>query len=161
MGSRPKPHATPATQLLNRHKVPFTVWHYDYVERGGAKRAWEQLGLAEESVIKTLVMEDDEGVPLLILMHGPHRVSTKELARQIGCKKIQPCSPEKAFKVTGYAVGGTSPFGTRHQLRVFAESTIRDLDEVFINGGAKGFLVGISTEDLERVLEPTYVNVAI
>lgn len=161
MGHRPKSPSTPATRLLQSRKVPFTSWFYEYVEHGGAEHAWKELGVSAEAVIKTLVMEDDQGSPLIILMHGPNRVSTKELARQIGCKSVGPCKPERALRLTGYLVGGTSPLGTRHQFTVYAEETIADLDEVFINGGRRGFLVGVSIEDLERILNPTYVKVAL
>ncbi len=161
MAKRVKPPKTAAVRLLDKHRIPFTVWLYDYVDNGGAERAWTELGLAEESVIKTLVMETDNGTPLLILMHGNKKVSTKELARELGCKSIEPCSSERVLKLTGYQIGGTSPFGTRHQLTVYAEQSIHDLDEIFINGGHRGFLVGISTEDMERVLNPIYVNVSL
>ena len=134
---------TPATQLLRTHKVAFTEHPYEYVEHGGAQRGAEMLGLDPFTVIKTLVMQDQDARPLIVLMHGNRTVSTKNLARQIGAKSVEPCKPEVAQRHSGYMVGGTSPFGTRREMPVFVESTILDLPKIAINGGRRGYLVGI------------------
>jgi Cys-tRNA(Pro) deacylase len=152
---------TPAIHLLRKENVPFTPHVYKYEEKGGTAGSSRALGVPENIVIKTLVMEDEKKNPLIVLMHGDKQVSTKELARQIGAKTISPCKPEVADRHSGYQVGGTSPFGTRKQMPVFAEKTIASLDRIFINGGGKGFLIEISPKDLERVLAPTWVEVAI
>ena len=153
--------ATPAIHFLRQHKVPFTEHHYRYEERGGTAVSSRELGVDEHIVIKTLVMEDDKKEPLIALMHGDREVSTKNLARQSHRKTVTPCSPEVAQKHTGYKVGGTSPFGTRKRLPVFMERSIADLDRIYINGGARGFLVSLAPADLVRVLEPTLVDVAM
>jgi Cys-tRNA(Pro) deacylase len=152
---------TPAIHLLRKENVAFVPHLYKYEEKGGTSVSSRELGIPEEIVIKTLVMEDDKKNPLIVLMHGNKQVSTKELARQIGVKSIAPCKPETADRHSGYQVGGTSPFGTRKQMPVYAEKTILGLDRIFINGGGKGFLIEISTRDLERVLAPIWVEVAI
>ena len=157
----PKFPVTPAIHMLRDHNVDFTPRPYKYEEKGGTAVSSRELGVPEERVIKTLVMEDDSKNPLIILMHGNKQVSTKELARQIGVKSIAPCKPEVANRHSGYQVGGTSPFGTKKKLPIYAEKTILDFDTIIINGGGKGFLVELSPKDLERVLHPTWVHVAI
>ena len=141
--------------------MPFTEHAYRYEERGGTAVSSRELGVDEHIVIKTLVMEDDQKQPLIVLMHGDKEVSTKNLARQIGKKSVTPCAPEVAQKHTGYLVGGTSPFGTRKKMPVCLERTIGDLDQIYINGGARGFLVSLAPADLIRVLSPTLVDAAM
>jgi len=153
--------ATPAIHFLRQHKVPFTEHAYRYEERGGTAVSARELGVDEHTVIKTLVMEDEAKQPLIVLMHGDNEVSTKNLARQIGKKTVTPCAPDVAQKHTGYLVGGTSPFGTRKKMPVCLERTIGDLDRIFINGGARGFLVSLAPADLIRVLSPTLVDAAM
>lgn len=153
--------ATPAIHFLREHGVPYTEHEYRYEERGGTAVSSRQLGVDEHAVIKTLVMEDERKQPLVVLMHGDREVSTKNLARQIGAKTVSPCSPEVAQKHSGYLVGGTSPFGTRKKMPVYLERTIADLDRIYINGGARGFLVSLSATDLVRVLSPTLVDAAM
>jgi len=137
---------TPATQLLRAHKVAFTEHPYEYMEHGGAQRGAEMLGLDPFMVIKTLVMQDQDAKPLIVLMHGNRTVSTKNLARQIGAKSVEPCKPEVANRHSGYLVGGTSPFATRRAMPVYIESTILDLPRIAINGGRRGYLVGIDPQ---------------
>ena len=151
---------TPATQMLKAHQVAFTGHPYDYVEHGGTAESARQLGLDEHHVVKTLVMQDQDAKPLIVLMHGDRKVSTKELARQIGCKRVETCKPETANRHTGYLVGGTSPFGTRKPMPVYVERTVLDLALVYINGGRRGYLVGIHPHDLLRVLQAKLVDVA-
>ena len=141
-----KDHAseTPATQWLKRHRVPYTEHLYDYVDRGGTAESSRQLGVAEHAVIKTLVMQDEQAEPLIVLMHGDREVSLKALARAIDRKKVEPCKPDVAQRHSGFLVGGTSPFGTRKVLPVFVEATILALERILINGGRRGFLVGLS-----------------
>ena len=153
--------ATPAIHFLTQHNVPFTEHSYRYEERGGTAVSSRELGVDEHLVIKTLVMEDERKQPLLMLMHGDREVSTKNLARQIGTKAVTPCAPDAAQKHTGYLVGGTSPFGTRKSLPVYLERSIADLDRIYINGGARGFLVSLSPKDLVRVLEPSLVDASL
>jgi Cys-tRNA(Pro) deacylase len=131
------------------------------VDRGGTAEGALQLGLDEHSLVKTLIMEDDLKKPFIVLMHGDREVSTKELARIIGVKRITPCTPATAQKHSGYMVGGTSPFGTRKTMPVYMEDTIGDLQRIYINGGKRGYLVGIDPKELLRVLNPTFVRVAI
>lgn len=152
--------ATPAIHFLRQHKVPFTEHPYRYEERGGTAVSSRELGVDEHVVIKTLVMEDERKQPLLVLMHGDRDVSTKNLARQIGCKTVAPCEPDVAQKHTGYLVGGTSPCGTRKQVPVYLERSIADLDRIYINGGRRGFLVALAPADLVRALSPTLVDAA-
>jgi Cys-tRNA(Pro) deacylase len=152
---------TPAVLALKTQKVDFTLHTYSYEERGGTKVSAKKLGVDEHSVIKTLVMEDETGKPLIILMHGDKEVSTKSLARVIGTKSVSPCKPEIAEKHTGYKVGGTSPFGTRKVLPVYMEKTIADLSEIFINAGSRGLLARIPITELVRILKPILVSVAI
>ena len=149
-----------AIPVLKKHGVPFTEHEYRYEERGGTAVSSRELGVDEHSVIKTLVMEDEAGKPLIILMHGDREVSTKNLARQIGVKTVTPCAPEVAQRHTGYLVGGTSPFGTRKPLPVYMERTIADLERLYINGGRRGFLVSMAPANLIRVLTPTLVDAA-
>ena len=144
---------TPAVRVLRRHDITFEPHIYDYQERGGTKHSSASLGVDEHIIIKTLVMETDGGAPLIMLMHGDCEVSTQVLARQLAVKRITPCAPDKAQKLTGYMVGGTSPLGTRTALPVYAERTIFDLQRIFINGGKRGFLVSLAPEDLKRMLE--------
>ena len=151
---------TPATEFLAEHGVVYTVHHYEYVEHGGTSVSSESLGVPEHEVVKTLVMEDEEKKPLIVLMHGDLKVSTKELARQASRKRIEPCKPEAAQRHTGYQVGGTSPFGTRKKLPVFIERSILELPAIYINGGRRGFLVRLSPSDLVKTLNPTPVDVA-
>ncbi len=153
--------STPAVLFLRSHGVPFTEHVYRYEEHGGTAVASRELGVPEHAVVKTLVMEDDRQKPLIVLMHGDREVSTKQLARQIGAKTLVPCRPEVANRHTGYLVGGTSPFGTRKRLPVYLERTILDVPTLYINGGSRGFLVGVSPADVMRLLEPTVVDVAI
>ena len=153
--------ATPAIHSLRQHGVTFTEHEYRYEERGGTAVSSRELGVDEHSVIKTLVMEDENKKPLIVLMHGDREVSTKNLARQIGAKTVSPCAPDVAQRHTGYMVGGTSPFGTRKPLPVFMEKTIADLDRIYINGGRRGFLVSMAPADLMRVLSPTLVEAGI
>jgi Cys-tRNA(Pro) deacylase len=152
---------TPATRFLDEQRVRYTEHSYQYVEHGGTAVSSESLGVPEHEVVKTLVMEDEERSPLIVLMHGDCKVSTKELARQAGRKRIAPCKPEVAQRHTGYQVGGTSPFGLRKHLPVFVERSILDLPQLYINGGRRGFLVRMSPADLVRVLSPTAVSVAL
>jgi len=134
---------TPATQWLRTHGVAFTEHPYEYLEHGGAQHSAQVLGLDPFAVVKTLVMQDQDAKPLIVLMHGNRTVSTKNLARQIGAKSVEPCKPEVAQRHSGYLVGGTSPFGTRRAMPVYVESTILDLPKIAINGGRRGYLVGI------------------
>ena len=157
-----KEHApeTPATSFLRQHNVSFTEHLYNYVERGGTAESAKQLGVAEHAVIKTLVMQDQDAKPLIILMHGDRQVSLKNFARQIGAKKVEPCKPEVAQRHTGYQVGGTSPFGTRKLLLVFVERSILALPTIYINRGHRGFLVQISPKVLTDTLHAQPVNSA-
>ncbi len=137
---------TPATQLLKANKVAFTEHPYEYLEHGGAQHSAAVLGFDPFTVVKTLIMQDQDAKPLVVLMHGNRKVSTKNLARQIGVKSVEPCAPEVANKHSGYLVGGTSPFGTRKTMPVFIESTILELPRICINGGRRGYLVGIDPQ---------------
>jgi len=152
---------TPAVRLLRQHNIAFEPHVYDYQERGGTKHSSQSLGVDEHIVIKTLVMETDDGAPLIVLMHGDCEVSTQGLARQLGAKRITACAPDKAQKLTGYMVGGTSPLGTRTVLPVYAERTIFDLPCIFINGGKRGFLVEVAPQDLKLMLEIKEVEASI
>lgn len=152
---------TPAVRLLREKRISFELHVYAYEERGGTKRSAAELGVDEHAVIKTLVMETDSRDPMIVLMHGDREVSTKELARTLGVKSVAPCDPAVAHKHTGYQVGGTSPFGTRKPLPVYAEKTIFDLPLIYINGGKRGFLVSIQPGDLRRALTISEVSVAI
>ena len=159
--AHPATPATPAIRVLRAAGVAFTEHHYRYEEHGGTRVSARELCVDEHAVVKTLVMEDDGRAPLVVLMHGDLEVSTKQLARAIGRKHVEPCKPEVANRHSGYLVGGTSPFGTRKAMPVYVERTILDLPRIYINGGARGFLVGIAPADLVRVLNPTPVDVGI
>ena len=151
---------TQAIRVLREHKVQFTPHVYDYVERGGTEHSAKALGVDEHCVIKTIVLEDDRKQPLICLQHGDNEVSTKSLARARGCKSVGPCSPETANRHTGYLVGGTSPFGTRKPLPVYMQRSIEELPVIYINGGKRGFLVGLAPCDVQRVLQPILVDAA-
>ena len=152
---------TPATKFLADHGVGYTEHVYEYVEHGGTSVSSESLGVPEHEVVKTLVMEDEARAPLIVLMHGDCKVSTRELARQAGRKRIAPCKPEAAQRHTGYQVGGTSPFGLRKPMPVYVERSILDLPHIYINGGRRGLLVRIAPRELARVLSATPVDVAL
>jgi Cys-tRNA(Pro) deacylase len=156
-----KTPATPAVRALRQAGVAFTEHPYAYVEHGGTSAFAREAGVDEHLVVKTLVMEDESKRPFVVLMHGDREVSTKELARTLGVKSVRPCAPETAERHSGYMVGGTSPFGLRKPLPVYVEATILDLPEIYINGGKRGFIVGLSPQDLARILKPTPVKVAI
>lgn len=160
MGKEKTP-ATPAIRVLRESKAEFVECPYRYEERGGTAVSARELGVDEHSVIKTLVMEDDEKQPLIVLMHGDREVSTKELARVLGTKRVSPVTPDAAHRHTGYMVGGISPFGTRKRMPVYVEETILELPRIYINGGRRGFLVGIDPRDLVRILKPSSVRVGI
>lgn len=157
------PHVseTPATQLLRRAGVVFTEHPYDYVDHGGTAESARQLGVPEHTVVKTLVMQDEKAQPLIVLMHGDRQVSTKNLAREIGCKSVEPCKPDVAQRHSGYLVGGTSPFGTRKAMPVYVEGSVLALPLIHINGGRRGFLVGISPAVLTTLLGARPVNCAL
>ena len=152
---------TPAILFLRQHGVTFSNHLYAYEEHGGTRVSSRELGVDEHAVVKTLVFEDEQARPLIVLMHGDRKVSLKELARQAGCKKIEPCKPEVAQRHTGYLVGGTPPFGTRKAMPVYMEGSIEGLPRIYINGGRRGFLVGMDPKELVRVLQPRRVAVAI
>lgn len=163
MAKKDKTHVseTPATQLLKAHKVVFTEHPYDYVEHGGTAESAKQLGLDEHAVVKTLVMQDQDAKPLIVLMHGDCTVSTKNLARQIGAKSVEPCKPEVANRHSGYLVGGTSPFGVRKQMPIYIEQTILDLPRIAINGGRRGFLVQLEPRVCVELLGAQPVQCAL
>lgn len=152
---------TPATQFLKQKQVAFTEHVYEYVEHGGTGESARQLGVDEHAVVKTLVMEDDKAKPLIVLMHGDRTVSTKNLARQIGAKRVEPCKPEVAQRHSGYMVGGTSPFGTKRAMVVYVEASVLDLPKIFINGGRRGYLIGIAPQVLLNTLGAKPVNCAL
>jgi Cys-tRNA(Pro) deacylase len=152
---------TPATALLKAHKIDFSEHPYEYLEHGGANHSAEVLGQDPYTVIKTLIMQDEAAKPLIVLMHGNRKVSTKNLARQIGCKSVEPCKPEVANKHSGYLVGGTSPFGTKREMPVFIEETILDLPRIFINGGRRGYLINIESQVCVQLLGAQPVNCAL
>jgi Cys-tRNA(Pro) deacylase len=152
---------TPATMFLKAHKVAYTEHEFEYVERGGTRHSSASMGVPEHEVVKTLVMQDEEGKPLIVLMHGDRTVSTKNLARQAGRKRIEPCKPEVAQRHSGYQVGGTSPFGARKKMPIYAERSIFALPKIYINGGRRGYLVGIAPADIERTLGPFLVDAAL
>ena len=152
---------TPATAFLSKHGVKYTEHEFEYKEHGGTSHSSTSLGVPEHHVVKTLIMEDEKGDPLVVLMHGDRKVSTKELARQAGVKRIAPCKPEAATRHSGYLIGGTSPFGTRKDMRVFLERSVLDLPVIYINGGRRGYLLGMDPAEITRVLAPKLVEVAI
>ena len=159
--AKEKDPVTPAVRMLRAGHVAFTGHPYPYEEKGGTAVSARELGVDEHCVIKTLIMEDEEKRPLVVLMHGDRQVSTKELARCMGVKGVAPCAPEVARKHTGYQVGGTSPFGTRRVMPVFMEETILAQPLIYINGGKRGFLVAIDPEEVVRLLRPTLVRVGV
>ena len=152
---------TPAVRILREKKVEFVPHLYDYVEKGGTRESAKQLDVDEHAVVKTLVFETNEKKPLIVLMHGDREVSTKNLARHLGVKAVEPATPERASKLTGYLVGGTSPFGTRTAMHVYVEKTIFDLDKIYINGGKRGFLMEIDPKIMKDLLEIAEVEVGI
>ncbi len=152
---------TPATQVLRRAGVVFTEHPYDYVEHGGTAESARQLGVTERQVIKTLVMQDDKAQPLIVLMHGDMQVSTKNLARELGVKSVEPCKPDVAQRHSGYLVGGTSPFGLRKLMPVWVEASVLALPRICINGGRRGFLVGIDPQVLVQLLQARPVHCAL
>jgi Cys-tRNA(Pro) deacylase len=152
---------TPATQLLRRHGVSFTEHVYDYVEHGGTAESARQLGVDEHAVVKTLVMQDERAQPLIVLMHGDKQVSTKNLARGIGAKSVEPCKPEVAQRHSGYMVGGTSPFGTKKAMPVYVEESVLAIERICINGGRRGYLIGIAPAVLTELLGARPVSCAL
>ncbi|WP_298231379.1 Cys-tRNA(Pro) deacylase [uncultured Azohydromonas sp.] len=152
---------TPATQFLRRHGVSFTEHPYEYVDHGGTAESSRQLGVDEHSVVKTLVMQDERAQPLIVLMHGDRQVSTKALAREIGVKSVEPCKPEVAQRHSGYLVGGTSPFGTKKAMPVFVEAGVLALEKICINGGKRGYLVGLDPKLLTMLLDAKPVHCAL
>jgi len=161
MAKKERVSETPATALLRQHGVAFTEHPYEYLEHGGAQHSAAVLGLDPFTVVKTLIMQDQDARPVVVLMHGNRKVSTKNLARQIGAKAVEPCAPEVANRHSGYLVGGTSPFGTRRQMPVYIEQTILDLPRIAINGGRRGYLVGIDPQVCVQLLGARSVNCAI
>ena len=151
---------TPAVRVLREHAVEFSDHPYAYEERGGTAVSARELGVPEHAVIKTLIMEDYANHPMIVLMHGDREVSTKNLARALGVKTVTPCAPAVADRHSGYQVGGTSPFGTRRKMPVYMQSTIVDLPRVYVNGGRRGYLIGLAPADIVRVLAPTLVDIA-
>lgn len=152
---------TQSTQLLRKHKAEFTEHPYAYEEHGGTSVSARELGVEEHHVVKTLVMQDEAAKPMIVLMHGDKKVSTKNLARQIGCKSVEPCKPEVAQKHSGYLIGGTSPFGTKKTMPVYVESSILALPKIYINGGQRGYLIGIAPGLLESLLRARAVECAL
>ena len=158
--STDKTPITPAIRFLRDHGVEFVPHQFQYQERGGTSVSSRELGVSEHAVIKTLIMETDRKDALVVLMHGDLQVSTKNLARFMSVKSVSPCTPETANRLSGYQVGGTSPFGLRTPLPLYMQSTIADLERIYINGGGKGFLIEIATRELIRVLKPIHVDVS-
>jgi len=152
---------TQATQLLRKHQVAFKECPYPYEEHGGTSVSARELGVPEHEVIKTLVMQDEAAKPLIVLMHGDCKVSTKNLARAIGCKSVEPCKPEVAQRHSGYMIGGTSPFGTKKAMPVYVEESILALPRIYINGGRRGFLVALAPQVLLDVLHAKPVHCAL
>lgn len=153
--------STPATAFLARHGVAYSEHEFEYLEHGGTGHSSASMGVPEHQVIKTLVMENERAEPLIVLMHGDRKVSTKELARQVGAKRIAPCKPEVATRHSGYLIGGTSPFGTRKSMPVYLERSVLGLERIYINGGRRGYLLGMAPAELTRVLSPLLVEVAL
>ena len=156
-----KKTATPATTFLDAKGVKYEEHYYEYVEHGGTAVSSSALGVPEHQVVKTLVMETEAGNPLIVLMHGDRKVSTKDLARAIGAKRVFPCKPEVAQRHSGYLVGGTSPFGARKPMPVYLQRTVLELPRILINGGRRGYLLAMDSAELVRVLAPTLVDVAL
>ena len=161
MAKKERVSETPATALLRQHGVVFTEHPYEYLQHGGAQHSAKALGMDPFTVVKTLIMQDQDAKPLVVLMHGNRKVSTKNLARQIGAKSVEPCTPEVANRHSGYLVGGTSPFGTRRQMPVFIEETILGLPRIAINGGRRGYLVGIDPQVCVALLGARPVQCAL
>jgi Cys-tRNA(Pro) deacylase len=159
--SKEKGSVTPAIRVLRDHRVDFVECPYKYEDKGGTGVSARELAVDEHHVIKTLVMEDESGHPLIMLMHGDREVSTKELARRLRVKRVAPVSTEAAHRLTGYLVGGISPFGTRRTMPVYMEEGIVSLPRIYINGGKRGFLVGLDPKEVVRVLKPVLVTVAV
>jgi Cys-tRNA(Pro) deacylase len=159
--AKTKAPVTPAVRLLRQHKVEFSDHLYAYEEKGGTAVSARELGVDEHQVVKTLIMEDEDKNPVIVLMHGDRQVSTKELARALGVKTITPCAPQTADRHSGYQVGCTSPFATRREMPVYIEESILALERIYVNGGKRGYLVGLAPQELVRVLAPTPVRVAI
>lgn len=159
--AKEKPPVTPAVRFLREASVAYTDHLYPYEEKGGTASSARALNLDEHTVIKTLIMETDLKEPLIMLMHGDCQVSIRELARSIGARSVQPCLPEVANRHSGYLVGGTSPFGTRRAMPVYLEDTVMALDRIYLNGGKRGYLVGMAPSNLIKTLHPTLVHVAI
>ena len=156
-----RPAGTPATVFLGEKGVIFTEHHFEYVEHGGTAHTSDALGVPEHQVVKTLIMENEKGEPLMVLMHGDRKVSTKALARAAGMKRIAPCKPETAQRHSGYLIGGTSAFGTRKPMPVYLERSVLELPRIYINGGRRGYLLGMDSAELARVLSPVLVEVAL
>lgn len=152
---------TPATQLLRKHGAVFTEHPYAYEDHGGTAVSSRELGVEEHIVVKTLVMQDEQAKPLIVLMHGDKTVSTKNLARQIACKSVEPCKPEVAQRHSGYMIGGTSPFGTKKVMPVYVEASILALEKIYLNGGRRGYLIGIAPQLLVDLLSAKPVNCAL
>lgn len=161
MAKKDKVSETPATAMLRQQGVSFTEHPYDYLEHGGALHSAQVLGMDPFAVVKTLIMQDQDAKPLVVLMHGNRKVSTKNLARQVGLKSVEPCSPEVANRHSGYLVGGTSPFATRRVMPVFIEESILALPRICINGGRRGYLVGIEPQVCVQLLGARAVNCAL
>jgi Cys-tRNA(Pro) deacylase len=161
MAKKDRVSETPATQLLKARGVVYTEHPYEYMEHGGALHSAEVLGWDPFAVVKTLVMQDQDAKPLLVLMHGNRKVSTKNLARQIGAKSVEPCAPEVANRHSGYLVGGTSPFGTRKTMPVFIEASVLELPKILINGGRRGYLVGVDPKVCVQLLGAKAVQCAL
>jgi Cys-tRNA(Pro) deacylase len=161
MAKKPHVSETPATAFLKAQGVAYSEHPYDYEEHGGTAVSARELGVDEHAVVKTLIMQDQDARPLAVLMHGDRTVSTKNLARQIGAKSVEPCKPEVANRHSGYLIGGTSPFGTRRGMPVYCEKSIFDLPKIYINGGRRGYLVGIAPDELRRTLAAVAVECAL
>jgi Cys-tRNA(Pro) deacylase len=153
--------ATPATQFLRRNGTVFSEHPYPYEEHGGTNVSARELGVDEHHVVKTLVMQDDAAKPMIVLMHGDCKVSTKNLARQIGCKSVEPCKPDVASRHSGYMIGGTSPFATKKTMPVYVEQSILAIDKIYINGGRRGYLIGIAPDVVTTLLSATAVQCAL
>ena len=152
---------TPATQWLRKQKIAFTEHPYEYIDHGGTAGSAKQLGVDEHAVVKTLIMQDENAKPLVVLMHGNCKVSTKTLARQIPCKSVSPCEADVANRHSGYLIGGTSPFATRKTMPIYVESSIFDLPKIYINGGRRGYLIGIDPNVLQSQLQGRSVDCAL
>jgi Cys-tRNA(Pro) deacylase len=152
---------TPATTFLAKHGIQYTEHEFEYIEHGGTSHSSAMMGVPEHQVVKTLIMEDEKGDPLVVLMHGDRKVSTKELARAARVKKIAPCKPEVATRHSGYLIGGTSPFGTRKRMPIYLERSVLELPRIYINGGQRGYLLGMDPAVLTTLLSPVLVDVAL